>query len=74
NSFSERIFKQQEKQAISSTTFFPKYSTTHNLFLTPNRVASFATLFIFLNVLVCVCVCVCVQRQGLHGLLRFAFS
>ena len=71
NNSREIIFLDIKKQAIFSTTFFPKYSTTHNLFFTPNRVASFATLFIFLNVLVCVCVCV--QRQGLHGSLRFAF-
>jgi len=71
NNFTEIIFLELKKQAISSTLFFPSYSATNNLSSTPNRAASFATLFISLNVLVCVCVCV--QRQGLHGLLFFAF-
>jgi len=61
----------RKKQAISSTLFFISYSATNNLFLTPNRAASFATLLISLNILVCVCVCV--QRQGFHVLLVFAF-
>ena len=59
----------RKKQAISSTLFFISYSATNNLFLTPNRAASFATLPISLNILVCVCV----QRQGFHVLLVFAF-
>ena len=50
------IFLELKKQAISSTLFFPSYSATNNLFTTQYRVALFATLLIFLNVLVCVCV------------------
>ena len=66
------IFKQREKQPISCTILFTSYSAIHSLFFTQYRVASFATLSIFLNVPVCVCVCV--QRQGLHDLLFLAFS